>query len=147
MFSRAGLRAIHGWTHERPDLLFSHAAVLTREQFIARIPGFGAASIRDQLSHVIQCGQLWVRALQNIPPTHLVCETCATADQFRQAKERMAAETMAYLDRLSEAELNAELVTRPDGWSGTLRSPAFILHHVITHAFDPQGQIGAMQSG
>ena len=32
----------------------------------------------------------------------------------------------------------------PDDWSGPLRTPAFILNHVITHAFHHKGQVVAM---
>jgi uncharacterized damage-inducible protein DinB len=36
------------------------------------------------------------------------------------------------------------LTTRPVDWGGELRSPAFIVLHVITHAFHHKGQIVAM---
>src|SRR5438270_8764564 len=67
VFTRTGLRALHGWTHERLDLLLAHAGLLTPEQFVAEIPGFGRATVRDQLSHIIQCEQFWVHGLQQIP--------------------------------------------------------------------------------
>jgi len=144
VFTKIGIRALHGWTHERLDMLLSHAGLLTPEEFVAEIPGFGAASVRDQLSHAIQCEQVWVRRLQEIPWTALAREAEGTPDLLRQAKQRIAAETIAYLDQLSDAELNMELPHRPLDWSGPLRSPAFILHHVITHAFHHKGQIVAM---
>jgi uncharacterized damage-inducible protein DinB len=53
-------------------------------------------------------------------------------------------ETIAYLDQLSDTQLNTELARRPNDWSGPLRTPAFILHHVITHAFHHKGQVVAM---
>jgi uncharacterized damage-inducible protein DinB len=53
-------------------------------------------------------------------------------------------ETRAYLEGLSEEQLNTTLATRPESWGGELRSPAFILLHVITHAFHHKGQVVAM---
>jgi uncharacterized damage-inducible protein DinB len=144
VFTRTGLRALHTWTHERLDLLLSHAAFVTAEQFVAEIPGFGAPSIRDQLSHVIQCERGWVHALQDIPWTPWPREDSATPDRVHRAKQHVMTETITYLDQLSDIELSTELVRRPKDWLGPLRSPGFILHHVITHAFHHKGQIVAM---
>ena len=61
----------------------------------------------------------------------------ATKDRIREA-------TRAYLESLTEEQLNTTLAKRPADWGGELRSPAFILLHVITHAFHHKGQIVAM---
>jgi uncharacterized damage-inducible protein DinB len=45
---------------------------------------------------------------------------------------------------LSEEQLNTTLTKRPVDWGGKLRSPAFILLHVVTHAFHHKGQVVAM---
>jgi uncharacterized damage-inducible protein DinB len=42
------------------------------------------------------------------------------------------------------AVVTAILAERPVDWGGELRSPAFILLHVITHAFHHKGQIVSM---
>jgi uncharacterized damage-inducible protein DinB len=131
-------------THERLDLLLSHAALLSEERFVAEISGFGVVSIRDQFSHIIQCEQGWVHALQDIPWTPWPREDSATLDHVRRAKQHKMTETITYLDQLSDIELSTELVRRPKDWLGPLRSPGFILHHVITHAFHHKGQIVAM---
>jgi uncharacterized damage-inducible protein DinB len=144
VFTRSGLHALHGWTHERLDLVLSHASLLNPEQFVAEIPGFGHGSVRDQLSHVIQCEQFWVHGLQQIPWTPRAAREFPTIDLLSEAKKRIMSETIAYLDRLSDAQLNMELDFRPWDWSGPLRSPAFILNHVITHTFHHKGQIVAM---
>ena len=61
-----------------------------------------------------------------------------------ESKRRTVAATIAYLDGLAEADLNAELTSLPEDWVGPPRSPAFILLHVVTHAFHHKGQIAAM---
>jgi uncharacterized damage-inducible protein DinB len=45
---------------------------------------------------------------------------------------------------LSETQLNTRLTERPTKWFGELKSPAFILLHVITHTFHHKGQVVAM---
>jgi uncharacterized damage-inducible protein DinB len=49
-----------------------------------------------------------------------------------------------FLGGLTEEQLNTTLVERPVDWGGELRTPAFILLHVITHAFHHKGQVVAM---
>jgi uncharacterized damage-inducible protein DinB len=60
------------------------------------------------------------------------------------AKDRVRDATRAYLQSLSEAQLNRVLSKRPQAWVGELRSPAFILLHVVTHTFHHKGQVVAM---
>jgi uncharacterized damage-inducible protein DinB len=60
------------------------------------------------------------------------------------AKDRIREATRAYVSDLMEEQLNTTLSQRPVDWGGELRSPGFILLHVITHAFHHKGQIVAM---
>ena len=48
------------------------------------------------------------------------------------------------MDDLTEEQLNTTLAKHPVDWGGQLRSPAYILLHVITHAFHHKGQVVAM---
>jgi len=41
-------------------------------------------------------------------------------------------------------ELNRRLTERPQAMGGELRSPAFIILHIVTHAFHHKGQVAAM---
>jgi uncharacterized damage-inducible protein DinB len=63
---------------------------------------------------------------------------------LQAAKDRIREATRAYVRDLAEEQLNTTLRQRPVDWGGELRSPAFILLHVITHAFHHKGQIVAM---
>jgi uncharacterized damage-inducible protein DinB len=144
MFTQAGIRALHGWTHERLDLLVGHADTLTSEQFVTKLPGFGMGSVRDQLVHILRCEQGWIGKLQYRSVKELEYEEYPTTKQIRETKARIMVETIAYLDQLSEAQLNTTLTRLPDDWGGPLQSPGFILHHILTHAFHHKGQIVAM---
>ena len=61
-----------------------------------------------------------------------------------RAKDRIRETSRTYLSDLTEEQLNTTLVKRPVDWGGELRSPAFIMLHVITHAFHHKGQVVAM---
>jgi uncharacterized damage-inducible protein DinB len=144
MFNREGIRTLHGVTHDRLDLLLDHVAKLPPADFVRELQGFGFASVRDQLAHLLGAEERWVHRLQSLPMPKWVNADYQTAESIRPAKARVKAATVAYLDRLPESELNATLAHRPPNWNGDLRSPAFILHHVITHAFHHKGQVVAM---
>ncbi|MGH9828104.1 MAG: DinB family protein, partial [Blastocatellia bacterium] len=108
MFTKDGIRALHTWTHERLDLLLSHAAILTPEEFVRELPGFGSASVRDQLAHIIACEDGWVHRLQDVPFKRLQNADYLTVEALKQVKPAVAAKTIAYIDGLSEAQLNAD---------------------------------------
>lgn len=145
MFTKSGILELHATTHERLDLLLRHAATVPGELLRRSIPGFGHPTVREQLVHILMCEEGWVHDLQN-----------KTFDGWGEGgedpnmaallahKNRIRAATQTYLGGLTEEQLNTTLTTRSADWGGELRSPAFILLHVITHAFHHKGQIVAM---
>jgi uncharacterized damage-inducible protein DinB len=144
MFPKAGIVELHATTHERLDLLLRHVATVPDEFTRQPISGFGHPSIWKQLVHILTCEEGWVHDLQNktFPGWHE--EDCPTMAALLAAQARIREATRAYLSGLTEEQLNTTLAERPVDWGGELRSPAFILLHVITHAFHHKGQIVAM---
>ncbi len=63
---------------------------------------------------------------------------------LRLSRDRIRRAIRAYLEALTEQQLNTPLTERPAEWAGDLQSPAFILLHIITHAFHHKGQVVAM---
>ena len=144
MFTKAGIIELHATTHERLDLLLGHVSTLPDELRDKPISGFGHASVWKQLVHILTCEEGWVCDLQNKPFARWYAEDCPTMAALRALKDRVQQATRAYLENLTEEQLNTTLAARPRDWSGELRSPAFILLHVITHAFHHKGQVVAM---
>jgi uncharacterized damage-inducible protein DinB len=144
MFSKAGIVELHTTMHERLDLLLRHVATVPDELTRKQISGFGHPSIWTQLVHILTCEEGWVHDLQDksFPGWHE--EDCPTMPGLLAAKERVREATRAYLGGLTEEQLNITLAQRPVDWGGELRSPGFILLHVITHAFHHKGQVVAM---
>jgi uncharacterized damage-inducible protein DinB len=67
-----------------------------------------------------------------------------TASDARAFQRDIMANTLAYLSGLTDEQLNTEAELHfPDGDVAT-RTPALILHHMLTHAFHHKGQIVAM---
>jgi len=144
MFSKAGILELHVNTHERLDLLLRHVATVPEELLHQPISGFGHPSIWKQLVHILTCEEGWVHDLQNQVFPGWSEDDCRTMATLQDAKRRIREATRTYLGGLTEEQLNTTLAKRPVDWGGELRSPAFILLHVITHAFHHKGQVVAM---
>jgi uncharacterized damage-inducible protein DinB len=144
MFNKAGIIQFHAAMHERLDLLLGHIATVPDEFHHRPVSGFGHSSIRKQLVHILTCEEGWVHDLQNKSFAGWHQEDCPTMTELLRAKERIREATQIYVGGLTEGQLNATLAQRPADWGGELRSPAFILLHVITHAFHHKGQVVAM---
>jgi uncharacterized damage-inducible protein DinB len=144
MFNKAGIVELHSAMHERLDLLLRHIATVPDEFCQKPISGFGHPTIWKQLVHILTCEEGWVHDLQNRTFAGWYEEDCPTMADLVAAKERIRKATQTYLASLTEEQLNTTLAERPVDWGGELRSPAFILLHVITHAFHHKGQVVAM---
>ena len=144
MFTTAGLKHFHAGTHSSLDVLLAHLRTLHADLLVAELSGFARPNIRDQMFHTIACEISWVHGLQLLPMPKLSADDYSTVETLSEFKRRAMAETLEYLDRLSEHELNQDLLRVPERWIGPPRSPAFILHHVLTHAFHRKGQMVAM---
>lgn len=144
LFSRAGLLMLHERTHEQLALILRHVGTMPVDAFTREVTGFGFACLRDQLVHIVHCEQGWMHRVQDRLWTRRPREEFRTADTVEAARQQVAQETRELLERLSEEQLNARLAAQPSEWGGTLRSPAFILLHTITHTYHHKGQVAAM---
>jgi uncharacterized damage-inducible protein DinB len=144
MFIRDGLMELHGWTHESLDVLLRHIASVPGERLREVVAGFGIATVWKQLVHIVEGEEVWVCDLQGNARLSWGEKDCASMEVLLAEKERVRLATRAYLDGLNDAELNRTLAERPREWVGELKSPAFILLHVVTHAFHHKGQVVAM---
>lgn len=144
MFTRAAITELHAITHERLDVLLSHVSTVPAELWRKPISGFGHPSVWKQLVHILTCEEGWVHDLQNQPFVCWYSEDCPTMAALRASTDRIREATRTYLENLTEERLNTNIEERPADWAYELRSPAFILLHVITHTFHHKGQVVAM---
>ena len=144
MFSKVGIVELHAATHERLDLLLRHIATVPEEVLHKPISGFGHPSIWKQLVHILTCEEGWVHDLQNkaFPGWHE--EDCPTMAALLAAKAPNTRSDPNLFGRSQGRATEHDSRQRPVDWGGELRSPAFILLHVITHAFHHKGQVVAM---
>jgi uncharacterized damage-inducible protein DinB len=139
--SKSAATDLHASMHECLDLILDHASAMPPGLLTKELPGFGYPTVLEQIAHVLSTEAGWVRRLQSLPFERV---TPASLEKLRKVKRDVMAATAAYLDSISEHEMNAELERYPQEWVGPRREPAFILLHIITHAFHHKGQIVAM---
>ena len=144
MFTKAGIRELHGATHESLDVLLRHVATVPNRLLRQPIDGFGFQTVWKQLVHILTVEEGWVSDLQYKDFPGWFEEDAPNLQALLAHKSRILTATQSYVGGLGEEQLNTILPKRPEGWFGELRSPAFILLHVITHTFHHKGQIVAM---
>ena len=144
MFTLDGIRKFHSWTHASLTLLFDHLASLPDADYAKEVPGFGYPTIRAQVVHLLGCEIRWVNRLRNTPNQSWDAGRWPALSDARALQSDAQARTLEYLSDLTDEQLNAKTTLLfPDG-DTAVRTPALILHHVLTHAFHHKGQIVAM---
>ena len=144
VFTKSGIIELHGATHDCLEVLFRHVATVPDNLLREPLAGFGFPTVWKQLLHILTVEEGWVHDSQCKPFDAWREEDVPTMAALLTEKHRIRDATRAYVERLNETELNVTLAKRPEGWFGQLRSPAFILLHVITHSFHHKGQVVAM---
>ena len=144
MFTLDGIRKFHRWTHASLSLLLDHVSTIAASDYAKELPGFGSPTVRQQVIHVFNCEGFWIHLLRGLPFRDRTVVNCPSAADARLLQQEVSRETLAYLSGLSDEQLNAQTELHfPDG-DVAIRTPALILHHVLTHAFHHKGQIVAM---
>jgi uncharacterized damage-inducible protein DinB len=144
LFTLDGIRQFHSWSHASLNLVLDHLATNPAQDYAREVPGFGFPTLREQVVHIFNCEGFWVHTLQGLPFVDRRVAACATVFDARHFQKEVTTQTLAYLSGLTEGQLNsgAELHF-PDGGTA-IRTPAFVLHHVLTHAYHHKGQIVAI---
>jgi uncharacterized damage-inducible protein DinB len=144
LFTLDGMRKFHQWTHACLDLVLDHLATIPAADYAKEVSGFGFPTLRQQVIHIFNCEGVWVHALQDLPFTDRTPAEFPKIADARLLQKEVSGQTLAYLASLTDQKLNSDTELHfPDG-DTAVRTPAFVIHHVLTHAFHHKGQIVAM---
>ena len=144
MFTVDGVRKFHGWTHACLDVVFNHLSTIPGDDYGKKVSGFGFPTLREQVIHLFNCEGLWIHTLQGKPYVDRRAEEYPAVAYARAMQREVTGQTHAYLASLTDQQLNTDTKLHfPDG-DVAVRTPALVLHHVLTHAFHHKGQIVAM---
>jgi uncharacterized damage-inducible protein DinB len=144
VFTVDGVRKFHGWTHASLNLVLDHLSTIPANDYVTELSGFGFRTLREQAIHIFNCEGFWVHTLQGLKYADRTPEECPAVGDVRLLQKQVSQLTHAYFSTLNNQQLNAEAELHfPDG-DVSIRTPALVLHHVLTHAFHHKGQIVAM---
>ena len=144
MFTIDGMVKLHGWTHSCLNVVLDHLDAIPASDYERELPNFGFPSLREQMIHIFNCEGLWVHTLRGLVYTDRRADVCPTVADVRKMQAEVSRGTMEYLSSLNDAQLNRNTELHfPDG-DVAVRTPALVLHHVLTHAFHHKGQVAAM---
>lgn len=112
--------------------------------YLKEVPGFGFPTLRHQVIHIFNCEGFWIHAIQGLTYRDRNPSDCPSVADARLLQRTVSEQTLVYLSGLTNQRINSSTELRfPDG-DTAVRTPAFVLHHVLTHAFHHKGQIVAM---
>jgi uncharacterized damage-inducible protein DinB len=144
VFTLDGVRKFHGWTHASLDLLLDHLSTIPASDYEKELPSFGRSTLRKQVIHIFNCEGFWIHTLQGLPYADRNPADCPAVADARLLQREVSERTLEYLSSMTDRQLNTDAELHfPDG-DKAVRTPALILHHVLTHAFHHKGQIVAM---
>jgi uncharacterized damage-inducible protein DinB len=141
VFTIDGIHKFHRWTHACLEIILDHLSTVPAGIYVKEVPGFGFSTLQRQLIHVFNCEGLWIHALQKLKYVDVEASECPDVSDVRALQQQVSDRTLAYLSNLTNQQLNSDAELQfPDG-NLAIRTPALVLHHVLTHAFHHKGQI------
>ena len=144
MFTLDGVQKFHSWTHASLNLLLDHLSTIPPTEYGKELPSFGFPTLRKQVIHIFNCEGFWIHTLQGLSYVDRDPAQCPAIADARLLQQEVTRRTKAYLASITNEQLNASTeLNFPDG-DRAIRTPALILHHILTHAFHHKGQIVAM---
>ena len=144
MFTVDGVRKFHGWTHASLNLVLDHLFTIPTSDYVKELPSFGFRTLGEQAIHIFNCEGFWIHTLQELRYVDRKPEDFPAIADARVLQQEVIRGTHAYLSNLTNQQLNTDTELHfPDG-DVAVRTPALVLHHVLTHAFHHKGQIVAM---
>lgn len=144
MYTSAALLDMHARGHRSLAGLIAHGATLGLPLLRREVPGFGIPTILLQLTHALSAEGYWIGVLQGRLPADTDEPDLADLAALEALRATTVSGTRAYLERTSDADLNAPRDVRV--WPSTPRTlvPARVVVRTITHLFDHKGQVAAM---
>jgi len=144
VFTIDGVQKFHHWTHASLNLLLSHLSTVPASGFVRELPGFGFSTLQKQIIHIFNCEGFWIHTLQGLEYVDRNPAEYRNVADARLLQQEVSEGTRAYLSSLTNQQLNTDMELHFSDGDKAVRTPALILHHLLTHAFHHKGQIVAM---
>ena len=144
MYNGQTLQDIHRRAHESLRRLIAFCGVLSQEELLRPLAGFGFPTIMRQLEHTIGAEVYWQTVVTRGYTEEAQMRALPDLAAMEAFRQRTAAVTRGYLAVASEAELNTSRPMISDPGETRVLRPADVIMRVVTHIFNHQGQVLAM---
>lgn len=137
-----GLYDYHRWANRR---LFEAAATLGAD--VDREVGkqFSAPTVKGMLAHVYGADWIWLSRWKGTSPTRIPDGTdFATLDDLRRTWDELEREQQAFLDALTDADLERVLDFRDTAGKPSRLPLGGLLQHVANHATHHRSEVATM---
>jgi uncharacterized damage-inducible protein DinB len=94
--------------------------------------------------HIFNCEGFWIHTLQGLKYVDRNSAECPAVSDARLLQQEISRQTRTYLSTLTDQQFNTDAELHFSDGDIAVRTPALIVHHVLTHAFHHKGQIVAM---
>src|SRR4051794_11541586 len=144
MYNAPVLLDIHARAHESFRRLILFCGNLTDKELRRPLAGFGSPTVLRQLEHTIGAEVYWQTVITRGYTEEATLPDLADAGAVEMFRQQTAATTRSYLERASDADLNATRSMISDPGQTRLLRPADVILRIVTHIFNHQGQVLAM---
>jgi uncharacterized damage-inducible protein DinB len=144
VFTLAGIRKFHSWTHASLTLVLDHLSAIPDGDYAKTLPGFGFPTLRAQMIHIFNCEAFWIHTLQGVRFQDEGAADWPAVSDARIRQRNVSANTLTYLSGMTDEQFNADTELHFSDGDTAVRTPALVLHHIFTHAFHHKGQIVSM---
>jgi uncharacterized damage-inducible protein DinB len=144
MFTAEALQGCHERAHRNLIALLARCRELAVEDIDRELDGFGYPTVRLQLHHGISAERYWIGVLQGRIAADEDSPEFSTIARLESYRDRVFAETEAYLRAASVDELNTARAMMTWGDRERVLTPAHVVMRTVTHLYHHQGQVLAM---
>jgi uncharacterized damage-inducible protein DinB len=144
MFTPEALLDCHERAHRNLIALLARCRALDGGGADRELGGFGYPTVRLQLHHAIAAEQYWIGVLRGRVEVAEDSPEFSTIAGLESYRDRVYAETEAYLRAVPVEELNVARARMTWGNRERMLVPAHVVMRTVTHLYHHQGQVLAM---
>ena len=144
MYTAQMLLDVHSRAHESLRRLILFCGALTDDEWRRPVAGFGWPTVHQQIEHTIGAEVYWQTVVTKGYTEEAILPKLSDVAAIEVFRQQTAFVTRSYLERVSEAELNARRPMISDPGQARVLRPADVIMRVVTHIFTHQGQVLAM---
>lgn len=134
------IQTIWDYNYWGRDKLWDCVARVSEVDFTRPVP-YSMGSIHEQVVHVMWAEALWLGRIQNTGRVDYRPDDFVTREAVMTQWQQVQADWMAYLQKLTEAELGREILVKRLNGEEYIHTVGQILIHVVNHGTDHRAQI------